>query len=62
MLALAASSASARETINVVVEFNAPPGCSDRETFASGLKSRSSLLRITETNEHVWVVGVRLTP
>ena len=65
VLALAAGSASAREAaqvVQVVVEFNAPPGCSDRETFATGLRARSDLIRVSESSQSGWIVGVRLTP
>jgi hypothetical protein len=62
VLALAAGTASAREAVNVVVEFSAPSGCSDRETFAAGLRSRSERIQIIESNERGWIVGVRLTP
>ncbi len=62
MLALAAAPASARDVVSVVVEFAAPQGCSDRETFALGLRSRSDRIQIAESNGRGWIVNVRLTP
>jgi hypothetical protein len=61
-LALAAPSVGARELVNVAVEFNAPPGCSDRETFATGLRSRSNRIQIVGVNDRGWVVSVKLVP
>jgi hypothetical protein len=62
MLVLAAAKARAAEYVDVAVEFQAPQGCSDRETFAAGLRARSSRIHIAEANERSWHVSVRVTP
>ena len=62
VLALVAASASAREVVNVSLEFTAPSGCSDRETFASGLRSRSERIQIVESTAPGWIVSVALSP
>lgn len=53
---------AAAEQVNVTLEFNAPSGCSDRETFATSLRSRSNRIQIVEGREPILAVSVRLTP
>jgi hypothetical protein len=60
VLALAAPSVGARDLVNVAVEFDAPLGCSDRETFAAGLHARSNRIQIVGANERGWVLSVKL--
>lgn len=61
-VALASPALNAREPVNVTVEFNAPPGCADRDVFASSLMARSNRIQIAQSDLRGWVVSVRLTP
>lgn len=62
MLAFASGSSAATEQVNVALEFTAPPGCADRETFAAGLRSRSNRIQIVESGDRSLLVSVKLTP
>ncbi|HMA97358.1 MAG TPA: hypothetical protein VKP30_31950 [Polyangiaceae bacterium] len=62
MLLLTTGLSAAAEQVNVALEFNAPSGCSDRETFATSLRSRSNRIQIVVGRERNLVVSVRLTP
>jgi hypothetical protein len=45
----------------VSVDFDAPTGCSDRDTFSSGLRSRSSRIRVSDEGASGWSVSVKLS-
>lgn len=61
-LTLLSREVHAMDQVRVALRFQAPPGCSDRETFAAGLRNRSKRIQIVGADERGLVVSVRLAP
>lgn len=61
-LALTTHEVGAAEQVQVALQFHSPPGCSDRETFATGLRNRSKRIQIVVPAERGLIVSVKITP
>jgi hypothetical protein len=55
------ASSSDKQPIAVSVEFNSPPGCSERTSFESGLRARFPRVRLASTATAVWSLRVSVS-